>query len=153
MSYITERPASLKLVEGKTLYGITIDEHGRADLPISFKSLEEVDAFKAEVKGANVNAKTEIGTTALMYAARSNDIGLVEELLDKGADVKACTIRDQTVLTYGIATGNAKIVNLLLKRGADPLVKDKDGDTALKLARKSGYIEIETLLLKHGAKE
>ena len=49
-------------------------------------------------KGANVNAKTEKGTTALMMASSTGQTDVVQMLLENGANVNAKTSYSLTAL-------------------------------------------------------
>jgi ankyrin repeat protein len=106
-------------------------------------------------KGADVNAKDEHGSPALVLAAESDRRGrmeLVKLLLEKGADVNAKTKSGRTTLMEAARRGPAELVNLLLDRGADVNVKDESGETALK--RAAGRVHdtaIAELLLNKGA--
>ena len=75
-------------------------------------------------KGAQVNAKTQTGATALMYASflPEND-EVVKMLLDKGADVHIKAKNDVTALLLAGVAGDKKILELLKKAGADSAQK------------------------------
>src|SRR5262249_21905001 len=100
-------------------------------------------------KGAEVNAKNEIGVTALWIAASKGKLEVVEVLLDHGADVDA---RDgiwyQTPLSNAlggfIGVGGTDVVKRLLKAGA------KDGDAAAMSAAARGNAELLRLVLDTG---
>ena len=64
-------------------------------------------------KGADVNARTTGGATALMWAA--TDLAKIRLLLDRGADVNAVSERGRTVLLLAaMSDRSAGIVRLLL---------------------------------------
>jgi len=93
-------------------------------------------------KGADVNAKNEIGVTALWIASSKGNHDVVVALLAHGADPNA---RDgiwyQTPLSYAVAGGQSEIVTALLKAGA------KDFDAALINAAASGGLPVIRTLL------
>jgi TonB family protein len=79
--------------------------------------------------GANVNARSEQGETALMASAVA---GMVDEdLLHAGADVNAVNNRGMTTLMVLAQRGNPREIETLLKAGADAHKKDAEGRTAL----------------------
>ena len=68
--------------------------------------------------GADVNARTDGGTTALMWAA--SDAEKARALIDRGADVNARSADGRTALMIAAGTqGATAAVKLLLDRGAD----------------------------------
>ena len=70
--------------------------------------------------GADANAKTTNGTSALMLAAQSGSTEAVTLLLDAGADLTAKEpVRGLTPIMFAAASDRAPIVALLAQRGAD----------------------------------
>ena len=82
----------------------------------------ETFALLAEA-GADVNARFEgRGETPLMWAASSDDVALVDALLDAGADVEAtgAVIGGGTALDDAWAFGQWNAARRLVERGARP---------------------------------
>ncbi|MGH9846685.1 MAG: ankyrin repeat domain-containing protein [Blastocatellia bacterium] len=74
-------------------------------------------------KGADPNAKNNVGATALMLAA--GDHAKVKLLLNKGADVNARSNSGATVLIIAaVYAGAADTVRALLDKGVDANAKD-----------------------------
>jgi outer membrane protein assembly factor BamB len=106
----------------------------------------DAKALKALLdKGADVNAKNEIGITALWIAAGKGKPELVELLLRAGADINA---RDgiwyETPLSQAVAEGQAEAVAALLRAGA------KDVDAAVVRAAAGGKFPVLRAVLDNG---
>jgi hypothetical protein len=135
---------------------------------------EAVNALLA--KGADVNAKTRYGATALSYAADKGHLEVVRILLDHGANVNVKdTFYGMSPLGWAAHRGHTGIVRLLLDKGAEAkagalvtavelghteivkAVLEKGGvgadtlSSAFEIATKSGRTEIVQLLEKAGA--
>jgi ankyrin repeat protein len=65
------------------------------------------------MRGANVNAQSETGMSALMVASRNNHIAIVRILLEKKADLGLINQQRQTALNMAEAAGNFEIARLL----------------------------------------
>jgi hypothetical protein len=70
-------------------------------------------------RGANVNAKSPYGSTALFFAADHGHADVVKLLLDRGAEVNVeDTFYHSTPLTWATQKRNPEIVKALLDHGA-----------------------------------
>jgi ankyrin repeat protein len=92
------------------------------------------------------------GSTALLWAARNDDMKSAQMLITAGADVKIANRYGITPLTEAASNGSGAMVELLLKAGADANTALPEGDTALMLAAKTGVPEAVKALIDHGAK-
>ncbi|KAI9889411.1 MAG: hypothetical protein M1814_005347 [Vezdaea aestivalis] len=102
-------------------------------------------------KGADVEAKTNDGSTALYWAARNGHETVVKLLLEKGADVEAKGEYGWTALHWAARNGHEAIIKLLLEKGADIEAKGEYGSTALHWAARNGRETVVKLLLEKGA--
>jgi len=118
--------------------------------------------------GANVNAQSEGGFTALILAILSyneisaikqveNDnsnpsMAVIKRLLEVGSDVNKVTDGGNTPLQEAALQGNLEIVNLLLAGGADVNFKNEYSETALMVASlKNGNPVVVEALVTAGA--
>ena len=109
--------------------------------------------------GADVNWKDtdNNGKTPLHSAVESNNIAMVEFLLQNGANVMVCDRDGKAPMHITAEKGHTYICILLLKRGASSFMKDEDGNDALSLSLKNGHADIVTVLrlsrMKYGGDE
>ena len=100
--------------------------------------------------GADVNAKSAAGATALMWAAA--DPAKVRLLVERGADVKAVSESGRTALLLAaMSDRSADTVRLLLERGADAKALDRDQTSTLAAAAYGNDTATLQLLLNAGA--
>lgn len=71
------------------------------------------------VKGADVNAKTNTGDTALILASEQGYRETAQALIEKRADVNAKRIDGTTALIFASEKGNRDVVQVLIDTGAD----------------------------------
>jgi ankyrin repeat protein len=128
-----------------------IDRRGGVTPLMHAAALGSVDTLKLLLDhGANVNARSAAGATALMWAAA--DPAKVRLLVERGADVKAASESGRTALLLAaMSDQSAETVALLLARGADPKALDRDQTSTLSAAAIGNDTESLRLLLKAGA--
>jgi uncharacterized protein len=104
--------------------------------------------------GADINATTETGATALMIAA--DDAEVVKELISAGAKIDAVDKNGWTALFHAVEMNQLQKLETLLKHGADVNLKNKNGNTPLILAERitdsTQKQKVIKLLKKYGAK-
>ncbi|EAY16911.1 hypothetical protein TVAG_150620 [Trichomonas vaginalis G3] len=86
--------------------------------------------------GADINAKSRYGATALHAAAVKNSKEMVQYLISLGADV---TLKDKdgsTPLHFAVAFNTIDVVRQLISCGADINAKDNDGQSVLFFRRR-----------------
>jgi uncharacterized protein len=105
-------------------------------------------------RGADVDARSNNGFTALMFAAQVGDADSARVLLGAGANPN--DIMPKTGLTpliISAATGRTEVAGLLLDKGADPAAVAADGFTALHhAAQHKDAAQMVGALLRHGAR-
>lgn len=98
--------------------------------------------------GANANAKTIGGDTALQLAVLNGSLNLVSLLIKHGADINAKNTSGASPLHLA---SNESIVKLLIDKGANVNAQDFSGHTPMHWAALNGYKDIVILLLINGA--
>jgi ankyrin repeat protein len=105
-------------------------------------------------KGAEVNALSKRGDTALHGACAGGNADIVKKLLRRGAEVNVADESGDTPLHEAAfaSEDDPKAVELLLSAGADlrPRIQ-YSGNTPLHQAALRGNLEIAKALVRHGA--
>ncbi|MFQ5639980.1 MAG: ankyrin repeat domain-containing protein [bacterium] len=112
------------------------------------------DIVKALIEaGADVNAKDEIGGTALSAAvmAKPPRIDIIKILINAGADPDIGLFLDQPFLVWASMVGNVDVIKALIDAGADVNVRNKKGATPLMAAVAARQKEAVKLLIDSGA--
>ncbi len=100
------------------------------------------------MRGANVEDKTDKGTTPLLVAAYHRKEDMAKLLLDYGANVKATDVIGSTALHMAAGRSSLNVTKLLLEYGANIQAIDKSGQTALhKAAEHDDGLEVVSLLI------
>ena len=101
--------------------------------------------------GADVDAASVDGATALHWAAHRDLPGLVRLLIDFGADVSATNRYGVQPIALAATNGSAVVLDQLLTAGADPNASMPGGETALMTAARAGPPDAVRVLLRAGA--
>ena len=104
--------------------------------------------------GADTEAKSLGGWTALMHATSYKNFEVVDLLLKHGAKVDEDDIKGRTALWWAVSEENLDIAKLLLKNGADVNATNIFARSMLTMVKEErGSLAVIELLQKHGAKE
>jgi ankyrin repeat protein len=111
---------------------------------------EEIE--EALARGADVNAKSGMSCSPLMFASAFNTAAAVKYLIERGADPEARNAREETALHIALrrSPADAQSVRVLIEAGADVNAADGEGYTPLLLAA-SQSAEIVKALIDAGA--
>lgn len=101
-------------------------------------------------KGANPNAATGTGATALMWAIP--DMEKVQLLVARGADVNArsSNLGRTALLIAAGYPGSDDLLSFLIDKGADLRAKDRDGEHALNIAARNADVAVVRFLNESG---
>jgi ankyrin repeat protein len=112
----------------------------------------DIESVRVLLKGkADVNEALPDGTTALHWAAHSNQNELARLLIASGANANAANRYGVTPLTLAAANGNAALTEALLQAGADPKITAGEGETILMTAARAGSVGTIKVLVANGA--
>jgi len=120
-------------------------------LPEAAEQGDRTAAIALLEAGADVNARSLDGTTALIFAAYRGDAELVKRLLAAGADAEARNEFGASALSEAAQQGSTAVIAALLAKGVDPNARNAEGETALMLVARTGSIDAARVLLDGGA--
>ena len=98
--------------------------------------------------GADLDARDDVGRTAVMAATIARQVEAVRVLLDAGADVDIRDDRLDNPFLYAGAEGLLDILRLANEAGADPAITNRFGGIALIPASERGHVEVVRYLLE-----
>ncbi len=98
-----------------------------------------------------INEADHRGFTPLIISAYSNQLEIVNILLQHGADVSLADAAGNTAMMGGVFKGYIDIVKTLVQYGANVNQQNGQQATALTFAATFGQIEIAKFLLEKGA--
>jgi len=100
---------------------------------------------------ADVNARSEDGSTALLWAAHWNDVDTADLLIRAHADANIANDFGMTTLSRACTNGSAALVELLLNAGANPNTRVATGETPIMTCASTGNADAVRSLIAHGA--
>ncbi len=111
------------------------DRHGVTLLGLAIRSRHSAVAELLVSRGATIDLQSEDrGYSAMMDAASSGSLDLVEFLLKKGANPNLVSKDGQSALVIAVGRNDVPMCRKLLDYGADPDISDKLGFSARKYA-------------------
>ena len=86
-------------------------------------------------KNANKNMKDDDGETALMYAIKEENDGIIDLLLNVGneIDLNIQNVDGDTALMYAAGIGDSDTCSKLIQKGANTGITNSEGETVLKI--------------------
>jgi len=128
----------------------TVNIHDRKStvLPLLVSKLKDhpnvIDRIKILLEqGANINAQTNEGDTAVILAGWETDnLELVRFLVEQGADVNIPNNNGDTPVIDAADLGKIEILEYLLENGADINIKNKAGRSASNMAANSDVMKV-----------
>lgn len=133
--------------------GLILIGAGRVDDPlVDAAKGGDREALRALLsEGAEVNAQTADGSTALLWASYRDDLESAELLIRAGADPNLSNDLGATPIWAAGRNGSASMARALLEAGADPDAPLLLGETPLITASRTGNPEVVRMLLERGA--
>jgi ankyrin repeat protein len=129
-----------------------VNELGVAPLSLACINRNNVLVKRLIEAGANPNARLPSGESALMTAARTGGVDVVETLLAHHAEVNTTErIKGQTALMWAASEGHTAVVDVLLRHGADVRARSALGSTPLLFAARAGDLATVRALVAAGA--
>ena len=101
--------------------------------------------------GAEVKLADKFGRTALIAAAETGQVEIVQTLIKAGADIEATSRSSGTALFAAAHQGHVDAAKHLLDAGADTDPRDLHQRTPLMAAAVQGHVAVMELLLGRGA--
>lgn len=115
----------------------------------AFKGIPAIYDILLDVKGINIDAQDNQGSTALMHASFWGRDNMVRKLCEKKANLNLQNKDGYTALMQAVSGGQSlNTVKILCENNADVNIKDKTGYTVLRLAVNAGKIPFIQELLK-----
>jgi uncharacterized protein len=100
---------------------------------------------------ADVNVRSDDGSTALLWAAHWNDIATAGLLIRARADANLANDFGMTPLSRACTNGSAALVELLLNAGANPNTRIATGETPIMTCASTGNADAVRALIARGA--
>jgi ankyrin repeat protein len=100
---------------------------------------------------ADVNVRSDDGSTALLWAAHWNDTVTADLLIRAHADANIANDLGMTPLSRACTNGSAALVEILLNAGANPNTRIATGETPIMTCAGTGNADAVRMLMARGA--
>lgn len=145
--------AFLKIIMQYIAINESLDKYKTTPLMVAARQGHLELCKKLINQGANVNAQTSYGATALKmaiedahYTKSKNHFDVCKLLLKHGANIDLQDTVGGTALSTALRYGQIEISKLLIEAGANDNL-----DAALMITAENGHLELCKILLSHGA--
>ena len=125
-----------------------LDEPGLVE---AARNQDEAQVRALLTRKADVNARSDDGSTALLWVSHWNDVATADLLIHAQADPNIANDLGMTPLSRACTNGNAALVELLLNAGAKPNTPIATGETPLMTCASTGNANAVRALLARGA--
>ena len=115
------------------------------------RAQDEAQVRALLTRKADVNARSEDGSTALLWAAHWNDVATAGLLIRAQADANLANDFGMTPLSRACTNGSAALVELLLSSGANPNTRIATGETPIMTCASTGNVDAVRALIARGA--
>ncbi len=102
-------------------------------------------------RNADVNARSNDGSTALLWAAHWDDVATADLLIRARANANIANDFGMTPLSRACTNGSALMVQRLLDAGANPNTRIGTGETPIMTCASSGSVDAVRALIARGA--
>jgi ankyrin repeat protein len=152
VSLLVESEAAERLLRANGAHLEAPDEAGRTILVWASGQKKLGPLVRTAISaGADLEAASRTGETALMTACRKDRASVVRMLLNAGAEIDARDRDGWTPLMFALRAQSTKLVSLLVEAGADLEAESNLGWTPLMMAAWEGKAKIVNRLLRAGA--
>lgn len=121
--------------------------------PSQFESVFDItEEEEDEIEAKRINHIPEDASKRLLWAAETNNVNMLEELLDENSSLVNLTDEDgYTALHRACYSGNIDCIEVLMKFGCDVNAKTVDGWQPIHSACRWNNYKCASLLLQNGA--
>lgn len=111
----------------------------------------DAERFQELIEDADLDHRSDNGSTLLHKAAISGRPDMAVELVDRGVDIDARKDGGETPLHLAVRSEQWDVARTLVIAGADPNLQNASGTVPLLKVVFKDQLELAELLLKHGA--
>lgn len=142
----------------KSIYGVRaatklmnrskkVEQDSYSDFMLAILDNDIEQASKLLDRGIELEARSYIESTPIMFAAQAGELDLVAELIDSGCDLNAKNIYGYGVLAYAVESNNIAVVRLLMANNIQPDIREIN--VALMFAARNKNLQMLNLLFKN----